>query len=51
MIQGSVQQFVTTIDIKAAVIKLPDQFILQPGGKKGNNNNYTVNSITTVKVH
>jgi len=27
MIRGSFQQFVTTADIKAAVIKLPDQFI------------------------
>jgi len=34
MILGSFLQFVTTVDIKAAVIKLPDQFISQPG-KKG----------------
>jgi hypothetical protein len=31
MIWGSFQQAVTTIDIKAVVIKLPDQFISQPG--------------------
>ena len=34
MIWGSFQQFVTTIDIKAAVIKLPDQFIPQPEERK-----------------
>jgi hypothetical protein len=34
MIWSSFQQFVTTIDIKAAVIKLPDKFIPQPGGEK-----------------
>lgn len=60
MIWGSFQQFVTTVDIKAAVIKLPDQFISQPekrrrrrrgGKKKKNNNNYIVNCITKVKVH
>jgi len=47
MIWGSFQQFVTTVDIKAAVIKLPDQFISQPekrrrrrrGGKKKKNKN------------
>lgn len=48
--QHSFQQFVTAIDLKAAVIQLPDKHVPQLG-KKWNNNNYSANSISKVKGH